>query len=82
MGTKTQPFDWSATPASWTEVGQRLMFEIYDLLADNHTGSGSAEATPKEITHAVDRAIRSVTPLTKVQSWVADKCDDIPEVAA
>lgn len=78
----TQPYDWSTTPASWTEVGQRIMYEIYDLAADKRTGHGTAEATPGDVTRAVDRAIRSVTPLATVRAWVADKASDIPEVAA
>lgn len=82
MGTQTKPFDWSATPASWTEIGQRIMFEVYDVMAGKYTGRGSVEATANDITGAVDRAIRSVTPLPTVQAWVADKCADIPEVAA
>lgn len=82
MGTQTKPFDWSATPASWSEAGQRLMYEVYDVMAVKKTGYGTAEATANEITGAVDRAIRAVTPLATVQAWVADKCSDIPEVAA
>ncbi|MUN61577.1 hypothetical protein GMA12_00130 [Kocuria sediminis] len=80
MGAKTKPFDWSATPASWAEIGQRTLFEIYALLGRNHAGAGAAEATAEEIIHAVDRAIRSVTPLDAVQAWVADKAADIPVV--
>lgn len=82
MATKTQPFDWSATPAGWTEIGQRIMFEVYDVMADKYTGPGAVEATANDIMGAVDRAIRSVTPLETVQAWVADKASDIPEVAA
>lgn len=82
MGTQTKPFDWSATPASWTEIGQRLMYEVYDVMGKNYIGSGAAEATANEITGAVDRALRAVTPMGTVQTWVADKAADIPvEVA-
>lgn len=78
MGTQTKPYDWSATPASWTDIGQRIMFEVYDVMAGKYTGRGTVEATANDIMGAVDRAIRSVTPLETVQAWVADKCSDIP----
>lgn len=82
MGSTRQPFDWSIEPASWSEIGQRTLYEIYDVISDKYTGPGAVEATGEDITRAIDRAIRSVTPLATVQAWVADKCSDIPEVAA
>lgn len=78
MGANTKPFDWSAAPASWSELGRRVLFETYTLAAEKQTGHGTAEATPGDMARALDRAIRATTPLSAVTAWAADKCPDIP----
>jgi hypothetical protein len=81
VGTKTTPYDWSAAPASWTELGQRVLFEVYGVAAEKMTGSGTVETTKDDMARALDRAMRATTPLSAVTAWAADKCADIPEVA-
>jgi hypothetical protein len=80
--TQTTPYDWSATPASWTELGQRVLFEVYCVAAEKMTASGAVETTQGDMARALDRAMRATTPMSAVTAWAADKASDIPvEVA-